>query len=409
MTTPADNLPIEQREEVRAAAAARDVLLAQVQEANERLVLAALRAQDAADAAEAARLAIEQSEERFRSLVMTSAVVVWHASAAGLVRVEPLSWWRFTGTTAEESAKYPAWGWLGNLHPDDRERVRAAWEASVASSGAYATDHRLRRQDGSYAWVESRAVPIPSSGSPREWVGTMTDFSDRVRLEEARDRFIGMLGHDLRSPLGAVKMAAILLGRGGSTGRSAELAARIVRSAERMEEMIDSLLLFARARLGGGIPIKRQACELGSVCIGQVAEAKESYPGRTIECATSGDLDGEWDPDRLGQVLSNLIANAVAHGQDPIKVTLRGEPEQVTLRVTNHGPPIPASLLPTLFEPYRGRENSEGLGLGLFIVREIVSAHGGTVSVSSAEGQETTFTVVLPRRAPALVTSLSHL
>ncbi len=409
VTKPTDDLSLEAREEVLAAAASRDHLLAQVQEANERLVLAALRAQDAADAADAARLAMQQSEERFRSLVMTAAVVVWHASAEGLVRVEPLSWWRFTGTSVEESAGYPTWGWLGALHPDDRERVRAAWEASVAASGAYASDHRLRRGDGTYAWVESRAVPIPSSGPAREWVGTMTDVSDRVRIEEARDQFIGILGHDLRSPLSAVKMAAYLLEHSGPTVRSTELAARISRSALRMEEMIESLLLFARARLGGGIPVKRQVCALGPLCVGQVAEAREANPGRTIECSTRGDLDGEWDPDRLAQVLSNLISNAVAHGQDPIEVTADGAPEQVTLRVKNHGPPVSEALLPTLFEPYRGRESSEGLGLGLYIVHEIVSAHGGTVSVDSAEGRGTTFTVVLPRLAPSKDASLSHL
>ncbi|TAK24332.1 MAG: PAS domain S-box protein [Myxococcaceae bacterium] len=388
-------------EAVRAAAAARDLLLAQVQEANEKLVLAALRAQDAADAAEAARLAIQESEERFRSLVTTSAAVVWHASAAGRVRVDPESWLRFTGTPREEAVGYPPWGWLANLHPDDRERVRAAWGASVATSGAYASDHRLRRGDGSYAWVESRAVPVPSTGVPREWVGTMTDVSDRVRIEEARDQFIGILGHDLRSPLSAVQMAAHLLKHGGGgADRSAELVARIARSAQRMEAMIESLLLFARARLGGGIPIERRACALGALCADQVAEAREAFPGRVIRCEMSGELDGDWDPDRLEQVLSNLISNAVAHGEDPIDVTLHGQGDAVTLRVKNHGAPIPESVLSNLFEPYHGRERTEGLGLGLYIVDEIVRAHGGTVTVRSVEGEGTTFTVVLPREAP---------
>ncbi|MDO9018679.1 MAG: PAS domain-containing sensor histidine kinase [Deltaproteobacteria bacterium] len=388
------------RDALRAAAAARDLLLAQVREANEKLLLAALRAQDAADAADAARVAIEESEERFRSLVTTAAAVVWHASADGRVRVEPESWWRFTGTTPRESADYPAWGWLDNLHPSDRERVRSAWNDSVAASSAYATDHRLRRGDGSYAWVASRAVPIPSTGPTREWIGTMTDVSDRVRMETARDQFIGILGHDLRSPLSAVKMAAHLLEHGGPGQRTAELAARISRSSRRMEAMIESLLLFARARLGGGIPITRRACTLGRLCADQVAEAREAHPGRAIGCATSGDLDGEWDPDRLEQVLSNLITNAVAHGEDPISVAVHGEGDLVTLTVQNHGPPIRQSLLPTLFEPYHGDERSKGLGLGLYIVCEIVRAHGGVITVRSEAGEGTLFTVALPRRAP---------
>jgi PAS domain S-box-containing protein len=391
----------DDRDGMRAAAAARDLLLAQVREANEKLLLAALRAQDAADAADVARIAIEESEERFRSLVTTAAAVVWHASADGRVRVEPESWWRFTGTTPQESSDYPAWGWLDNLHPSDRERVRSAWEDSVAASGPYATDHRLRRGDGSYAWVASRAVPIPASGPTREWIGTMTDVSDRVRIETARDQFIGILGHDLRSPLSAVKMAAHLLEHSGAGQRTAELAARISRSSRRMEAMIEALLLFARARLGGGIPIERRACALGRLCADQVAEAREAHPGRAIECETSGELDGEWDPDRLEQVLSNLITNAVTHGDDPIRVTVRGAADEVTLTVTNQGAPIRASLLPTLFEPYQGDELSKGLGLGLYIVFEIVHAHGGAITVRSEAGEGTTFRVVLPRRAPA--------
>lgn len=391
------------REALLAAAVARDLLVSQVREANEKLLLAALRAQDAADAAKAAHVAIEESEQRFRSLVTTAAAVVWHASADGRVQVEPESWSNFTGTTPQETAGYPDWGWLENLHPNDRERVRAAWKDSVATGGAYATDHRLRRGDGSYAWVESRAVLIPSTGPTREWIGTMTDVSDRVRVEAARDQFIGILGHDLRSPLSAVKMAAYLIEQGGAGQHTAQLAARISRSSRRMEAMIESLLLFARARLGGGIPINRRPCALGRLCADQVAEAQEAHPGREIGCETSGELDGEWDPDRLEQVLSNLISNAVAHGEDPISVAVRGEGDEVTLTVQNHGAPIRSSLLPTLFDPYHGDEHSKGLGLGLYIVGEIVRAHGGTITVRSEVGEGTTFRVALPRRAPSLV------
>ena len=377
---------------------ARERLLAQVREANEKLVLAALLAQSAKDVADAAQLAMRESEERFRSLVTTSAAVVWHASADGCVRVEAESWKRFTGTTLEEQADYPAWGWLANLHPDDRERVRADWADSVATSREYAADHRLRRRDGSYVWVASRAVPIPSVGPTREWIGTMKDVSDRVRIEEARDQFIGILGHDLRSPLGAVKMAAHLLEHGGAAVRTAEIAARISRSAGRMGAMIESLLLFARARRGGSIPIERRTCALGRLCADQVAEARQAYPGRMIQCVARGDLDGEWDPDRLEQVLSNLLANAVAHGEDPINVTVDGGgDDEVTLLVQNQGPPISEALLRTLFEPYQGRERSEGLGLGLYIVSEIVRAHSGAITVRSVPVAGTTFTVVLPR------------
>lgn len=392
------------REEAREAVVARDELLAQMREANEQLVLATLRAQTLADEADAARLEISASEERFRSLVTASAAVVWQADAEGRVRVDPVGWHAFTGLPVEEVSPGPH-GWpeaiLQQIHPIDREPLRAAWVRAAATGEPFTHQHRVQLKDGQYVWVASRAVPIRREGAVSEWIGMMTDISARVRVEEAREQFIAILGHDLRNPLLAISMGVSLLRRSELPGRATEVVARIGISAKRIDEMVHDLLDFARGRLGGGIPVVPRPCDVGLICSQQVDEVAQASPGRAIRLHTSGDLAGEWDPRRLEQVLSNLISNAVQHGQDPIEVTAAGEGPQVVIAVHNQGPPIPPTTIARIFEPYQrgARSGARGLGLGLYVASEIVRAHRGTIEVNSAPGDGTTFTVRLPRSA----------
>jgi len=169
--------------------------------------------------------------------------------------------------------------------------------------------------------------------------------------------------------------------------------------------MISDILDLTRARLSGGIPLHVKPTRLPDVCQLVVDELSVAYPGRTIAFEAEGEGEGQWDPDRLAQVVSNLVGNALEHGSADgvIRVRCVGEPERQVLEVSNPGAPIPGHLLATLFDPFRqvsgqsGRRS--GLGLGLFIVRQLVEAHGGQVSVRSSETEGTTFTVVLPRES----------
>ena len=168
-----------------------------------------------------------------------------------------------------------------------------------------------------------------------------------------------------------------------------------------MQRMIEDLFDLARARLGGGIPIVRGAADLGNIARRVVAELETAYPDRKFVLERDGDSTGHWDADRLAQVVSNLVGNAVRHGlaTAPIEVSLRGGGSRVVLAVSNAGG-IPADVVPHIFDPFRSsdtrRARAEGLGLGLFIVNQIVLAHGGTVAVD-AESDRTTFRVTLPR------------
>jgi signal transduction histidine kinase len=234
-------------------------------------------------------------------------------------------------------------------------------------------------------------------------------FAASERLQETvryNELFAGVLAHDLRNPLATVVTAAHLLNMrlGIEDERTAKPVTKILSSGQRMARMIDQLLDVTRARAGGGIEVRPNTMDLAEVCEQAAGELELAHPSWAIRCVFHGDAIGAWDRDRLAQVLSNLIANAGQHGrpEDGIAVTLDGRrADAVTVQVHNHGA-IPPELLPTLFDPFRGssaaRGASRGLGLGLFIVHEIVRAHEGTVTVDSSDDRGTTFTVTLPRR-----------
>lgn len=393
---------LSMEEQARALTEERIRLSAQIREANERLVLATLRADELADEANAARIAMSESEERYRTLVTTSSAVIWHADETGLIRFEEQGWHAFTGLGLSASVAEADWSWLEAVHPDERTALRAAWLKAVKNRKPFVFQHRLRRPDGTWSWVMSRAVPIPETGPVREWLGMMADITDRIRVEEARERFIGILGHDLRTPLGSILGGAQILARADLPAESAKTIARIDRSARRIDAIIGDVLDFARGRLGGGIPVKPAPCDLGLLCLKVVDETKGAFPGRAIRFDTRGDLTGEWDANRLEQVVSNLLANAIHHGSDPIRIEAGEDGAFVVLTVENQGAPIPEALLGSLFEPFRRDEkDSKGLGLGLYIVSEIVRAHGATISVRSTEAEGTAFTIRWPRRPVA--------
>jgi signal transduction histidine kinase/FixJ family two-component response regulator len=226
---------------------------------------------------------------------------------------------------------------------------------------------------------------------------------DRDASERFRELFIGILGHDLRNPLNAVLMAQHLLMETVPEGEK-RLLMRLGSSAKRMERMITQLLDFTRARSGGGIALSREPSDLAVICAQTVDELKTSNPERQIEMTVTGDASGRWDTDRMAQVFSNLIANAVTYGSrnTAVEIELTASASEVACMVRNFGPPIPSELVPYLFDPFRRARHAkaaaaQGLGLGLFICQQIVAAHGGKTLVESSEAQGTLFTVTLPK------------
>ena len=228
-----------------------------------------------------------------------------------------------------------------------------------------------------------------------------------AQVEQSRNLFLGMLGHDMRTPLNAIVATASLLRAINAGEQVSAAAARLIRSGASMRVLLDDLVDFNRTHLGLGIKVVKKDIDLAEELGGEVEQLRVVHPDRRIEFAVTGDAVGHCDGGRLKQVLRNLVPNAIVHGSPdtPVRVALVGEEPEIRLKVTNEGPAIDPSFQSQLFDPLtRGlaqtssREYNDGLGLGLFIVRELVLAHGGRVEVrsDSTEG-ETTFTVILPR------------
>jgi len=225
------------------------------------------------------------------------------------------------------------------------------------------------------------------------------------QVEQARNLLLGMLGHDMRSPLNTIVMTASYLAALNAGEQVSLAAARLIRSGVSMQALLDDLVDFNRTRLGLGIKIVPSEIDLGVVVADELEQLRGAHPDRRIELAATGDNRGWWDGPRVQQLLRNVVSNAIQYGYSdtPVRVALRGEEADVRLEVTNSGATIDRSTLGQIFDPLRrgfaqddSQDARSGLGLGLFIVREIARAHAGEVEVRS-DGEQTTFTVRLPR------------
>lgn len=227
------------------------------------------------------------------------------------------------------------------------------------------------------------------------------------RIDESREMFLAILGHDLRNPLAAMKLAAYVLEKNKDLdAESLKRVQQMASTADQMDSMIHDLLDYAVTRMGQSIPIVRAEMNLETLCRNVAAEIQAAHPSRLIRCTSQGDLSGKWDSRRLWQVVSNLLGNAMQFGANhtPVDLSVTGEVSEVVLNVHSEGNPIPPEKLPVLFHPMARRPDHGttvlrpgSIGLGLYIVCEIVSAHEGSVQVKSSSEAGTDFTVRLPR------------
>ena len=276
--------------------------------------------------------------------------------------------------------------------------------------------------DGTFFGTLCAIDPRPARLNNPETIGTLKLFAeliathlaalDRLAASEAvllgerqaselREQFIAVLGHDLRNPLASIAAGARVLMRAKAVTEVNEIAALMQTTVNRMSRLIDNVLDFARGRLGGGLTLQRSTKEPIDQILNQVvAELRSSHLDRTIETHFNLSESVNCDGQRMGQLFSNLLGNAITHGSahKPIIVHATTQGGTFELSVANSGDPIPAAAMEQLFRPfYRGtvRQSLQGLGLGLYIASEIARAHGGTLDVNSSAG-ETTFTFRMP-------------
>ena len=354
------------------------------------------------------------SEERLRRLADAMPQIVWITRPDQTVEYFNARWVSYTGMPLEEALALP--GEIPDLvHVDDRAGIAHSWQR--ANAGPTPTncefEYRLRRHDGVYRWHLARLVPTDLGDGELRWVGSAVDIDERKRAEQERrlqddqtrrlhEMFLAVVSHDLRNPLSSILTTASYLEK---RGNDPPMLMRIRAAAQRMNRLVEQLLDFESNRLAGGMPIHPEEPDLQAVCEAILDEVRGAVPDAPeLRLRASGVTSGSWDPDRLGQALSNLVVNALQHGRRdrPVDVHIAADGDPVELSVTNEGPPIAADLLPVLFDPFRRADRSVaaryGVGLGLYIVNEIALRHGGSVAVISDE-ERTRFTLRLPRSA----------
>lgn len=313
------------------------------------------------------------------------------------------------------------------------EKSKGQSDENVNKKSAAAIHGTLRQASGftlTQLTAEYRALraTVFRLWMPHMELGTKESAADMMRFNEAmdqalaesvvtysenadrtRDTFLAILGHDLRSPLFTMKLAGNYLTRPAiGTQGTQEMGARVARSAATMTAMVRDLLEYARTQLGGEIPLTLLPHNIADICRAALDDAQAGYPDCPFELKASGDLSGSFDSARLQQLFSNLLNNAAQYRDDTraVTITARGDADVITVQVCNHGSVIPAPSLQAIFDPLvqlsveQGLQEgapSSSLGLGLFIAREIATAHGGSITAASNERTGTVFTVKLPR------------
>jgi PAS domain S-box-containing protein len=327
-------------------------------------------------------------------------VGVWVAGADGKITFSNGAARRLWGgelrVPLEQYDHFKAW-W-----PDGRRVTASDWglhRAFCTREVVTAEEVHIETFDGRQKVIRNSAAPITdSSGCVIGAVAVNEDITSLKCAEAARDLFAGVLGHDLRSPLHAIAMSTALLRMGRLEPCQQRAVARIESGTTRIQQLGDTLLDFTRARFSG-FQVDPAPMDMAEVCARIVDEVRTAHSERWIELQRHGDLRGVWDRARVSQVASNLIGNAVQHGEDPIVVAADDAGDAVRVSVSNRGEPIEPAKMGSLFEPFRRGDGSKGTGLGLFIAREILRSHGGTIEVASTD-RATTFTTRWPRVTP---------
>ncbi len=363
---------------------------------------------------------LARSEARFRTVVLASSHMVWTTDARLALIGDSPAWRAFTGQSTEEFAR--PFGWLEAVHPDDRERARLRLRAAMARRARFDSELRVRRLDGDWRDMLVRIVPVrDASGTVREWVATLVDVSDNKRAQVERERLyqqaqqavavrdnvMAIVSHDLKNPLTAVAASAAMLARSAVEAgdeRAGRLIDTVRRAARRMERLIGDLVDMAAIE-AGGLSVRTSPHEVAAL----VAEAAEAHEPIARERgilfradAPTGRVLTLCDRGRVLQVLGNLLANAlkVCRAGEHVSVAATVRNGEVVFAVSDTGPGIPGSDLPHIFNRYwtaERRDGGGGTGLGLYISKGIVEAHGGRIWAESRVGGGSTFYFTLPR------------
>ena len=359
------------------------------------------------------------NDEQLRLALDTARVCLWDLD----VQAARLRWSGNTDAVLGATPGDTFESFIQRILAEDQTSFAQKVAVAIQNGQDFQAEFRVYVPGGAPRWLRSQVHVLSEGGVPaRRMMGTLKDITREHQVEEEsrraadfQEQLVDIVSHDIRSPLGAIISWARIMALGGPPPEEQQRTFRRITSAAlRIERLTRLLLDFARARLGGGITLEPRRCDLHELLQKVSHEFRIAYPDRTMQCDQEGEPTvGTWDPDRLAQVISNLVENALKYSPPDtlVRLTARGLKEQVVLEVHNQGKPIPPELMPHIFEPFRrgpqsSRTAKTSYGLGLYIVQEIVHAHGGTIDVRSDIEEGTTFTVRLPRVPPAAMQML---
>lgn len=365
------------------------------------------RSEDLAAQQVHAQQVLQAAESQLRQAVRVGGLHLWSADESGARRFEPS-----VTVLLGHKEDMPSSSFLEAIIEADREGEEAAFQAALAdASSVHNWTFRIRGADGGERILVSSGQAFADGGSTRRrFVGVLRDVTEEARKSaEAEDRalfaeqMVGIVSHDLRNPLSAITVGAAVLARGTLTERQQRVLENIERSTHRARRLIDELLDFTLVRVGHGLTVVRKPVKLHELCFQLVEELKLAFPANVIQHVALGQDACEADPDRIAQLVGNLVANAVTYGEleGVITVWSIGDESGWRLKVNNQGEPIPSHMLSRIFEPLvRGGtagSSVRSVGLGLFIVKAIADAHAATMTVTSNRENGTTFSCAFER------------
>lgn len=341
------------------------------------------------------------AERRYMNLAEAVPLSVWTADPHGNLTYANRYWTEYTGISLDRAR---GMGWADAVHEADRGSYVQAWREAMETSKPYERECRLRRIDGVYRWHLSRAVPERAENDQiGSWLGTHTDIEESKQAVFARDEFLSIASHELRTPLTALKLRlqSVLYSRDLSQ-KSERRVDSAVRQADRLERLIDNLLDVSRITTGQ-LQLEPELFDLTDMAQEVVERFREqaAKDGVPVDIEVPEPVVGRWDRLRLEQVLTNLLANALKFGNGkPVAVKVQGGEKSAVLTVADSGIGIAAEDVGRIFHQFervRGHRTFGGLGMGLYIARQITDAHGGRIEVQSASGEGSSFRVILPR------------
>jgi signal transduction histidine kinase len=343
-------------------------------------------------------------QDSLESVLACAEVGVWQLFADGQSFVVTPAAYPLLGVPDDERPD-TCEQWLTRVHPADLDRVAGELDRLREHTGPFTLEAQVLAAGGESRWIEIRGRTLrDETGCFSGACGTVQDVTHRKEPEVFRDLLLATLSHDLRDPLTAIQIGtSLLLRRERLEPRGAVTAKRVIASAKRISAMVDQVLDFTRLRVRGSLPCNRRLSNLGLIAASVVDEMDLAHPGRQIELEHDGNLDGQWDADRLARMIANLVSNGLLHGDpsSPVRVRALDRGCDALIVVHNRGKSIPPAELATIFDPFRRSSRprtSVGLGLGLFIAHEIARTHGGKMWATSCAEDGTQFSALLPRR-----------